>query len=121
MTTRIAARPAAPPALSGEPLRVAVLGATGYVGAELVRILERHPHVRIVALAARNREGVPVGEAFAHLAGTGHRIEAELPDAGAVDAISLALPHGQAATIAPPRPSPGPASSTTSWSAPRAA
>src|SRR3972149_5746175 len=83
MTTRIAARPAAPPALSGEPLRVAVLGATGYVGAELVRILERHPHVRIVALAARKREGVP-------------------PGAGAVDAISPAPPHGQAATIAPP-------------------
>src|SRR3972149_1416474 len=61
MTTRIAARPAAPPALSGEPLRVAVLGATGYVGAELVRILERHPHVCIVGLAARHRDGVPVG------------------------------------------------------------
>src|SRR3990170_3876359 len=102
MTTRIAARPAAPPALSGEPLRVAVLGATGYVGAELVRILERHPHVRIVGLAARNRDGMPVGEAFAHLAGTGHRIEAELPDPSAVDAVFLALPHGQAATIAPP-------------------
>src|SRR3990170_3193312 len=102
MTTRIAHRPAAPPALSGEALRVAVLGATGYVGAELVRILERHPHVRIVGLAARNRDGMPVGEAFAHLAGTGHRIEAELPDPSAVDAVFLALPHGQAATIAPP-------------------
>jgi N-acetyl-gamma-glutamyl-phosphate reductase len=102
MTTRIAARPAAPPALPGEPLRVAVLGATGYVGAELVRILERHPHVSIVGLAARNRDGIPVGEAFAHLAGTGHRIEAELPGPGAVDAVFLALPHGQAATIAPP-------------------
>ena len=34
----------------------AVLGATGYVGAELVRLLERHPGVRIVGLAARNRD-----------------------------------------------------------------
>src|SRR3989304_2233771 len=102
MTTRIAARPAAPPALSGEPLRVAVLGATGYVGAELVRILERHPHVRIVGLAARNRDGMPVGEAFAHLAGTGHRLEAALPAPSPADAVFLAPPHGQAATIAPP-------------------
>jgi N-acetyl-gamma-glutamyl-phosphate reductase len=85
-----------------DPLRVAVLGATGYVGAELVRLLERHPGVRIVGLAARNRDGLPVGEAFAHLAETGHRIEAELPDAASVDVVFLALPHGQAAAIAPP-------------------
>jgi N-acetyl-gamma-glutamyl-phosphate reductase len=82
-------------------LRVAVLGATGYVGAELVRLLERHPGVRIVALAARNRDGLPVGDAFAHLAETGHRIDGELPDASLLDAVFLALPHGQSAAIAP--------------------
>ncbi len=83
------------------PLRVGVLGATGYVGAELVRLLERHPAVRIVALAARNREGVPVGEAFAHLAETGHRIDATLPDPSELDVVFIALPHGQATTVAP--------------------
>ncbi len=82
-------------------LRVAILGATGYVGAELVRILERHPGVRIVALAARNRDGLPVGDAFAHLAETGHRIDAELPDASSLDAVFLALPHGQSAAVVP--------------------
>jgi N-acetyl-gamma-glutamyl-phosphate reductase len=82
-------------------LRVAVLGATGYVGAELVRLLERHPNVRIVGLAARNRDGLPVGDAFAHLAETGHRIDGELPDASGLDAVFLALPHGQSAAIAP--------------------
>ncbi len=86
---------------SGRPIRVGILGATGYVGAELVRLLERHPAVRIVALAARNRESVPLGDAFAHLAGTGHRIAATLPDPVELDAILLALPHGQAASIAP--------------------
>ncbi len=85
----------------GEPVRVGILGATGYVGAELVRLLERHPSVRIVALAARNRDDVPVGEAFAHLSETGHRIDAALPDASEMDAVLLALPHGQAASIAP--------------------
>ena len=83
------------------PIRVGILGATGYVGAELVRLLERHPAVRIVALAARNRDGVPVGEAFAHLAETGHRIDPGLPDASELDVAMLALPHGQAAAIAP--------------------
>jgi N-acetyl-gamma-glutamyl-phosphate reductase len=102
METSIAVRSASTPVLPEEPLHVAVLGATGYVGAELVRLLERHPHVRIVGLAARNRDGVPVGEAFAHLAETGHVIASELPDTASIDAVFLALPHGQAATIAPP-------------------
>jgi len=85
----------------GSPVRVGILGATGYVGAELVRLLERHPGVRIVALASRNREGIPVGEAFEHLAETGHRIDAALPPADALDAAFIALPHGQAASFAP--------------------
>jgi N-acetyl-gamma-glutamyl-phosphate reductase len=84
-----------------DQIRVGILGATGYVGAELVRILTRHPGVRIVGLAARNREGVPVGEAFAHLEQTGHTIESTLPDASAIDSAFIALPHGQAASIAP--------------------
>jgi N-acetyl-gamma-glutamyl-phosphate reductase len=86
---------------AGDRLRVGVYGATGYVGAELVRLLERHPGVRIVGLAARNRDGLPVGDAFAHLAETGHRVDAELPDAGELDAVFLAVPHGQSAAIAP--------------------
>jgi N-acetyl-gamma-glutamyl-phosphate reductase len=88
-------------AIDDARLRVAILGATGYVGAELVRILARHPGVRIVGLAARNRDGLPVGDAFAHLAETGHRIDAELPDASSLDAVFLALPHGQSAAVAP--------------------
>jgi len=91
---------AAEPATDGR-LRAAVLGATGYVGAELVRLLERHPGVRIIGLAARDRDGVPVGDAFAHLAETGHRIDSELPDASRLDTVFLALPHGRSAAIAP--------------------
>ncbi len=86
---------------AGTRIRAAILGATGYVGAELVRLLERHPDVQIAGLAARNREGLPVGEAFAHLAETGHRIDSTLPDAGDMDVVFIALPHGQAASIAP--------------------
>ncbi len=84
-----------------ERLRVAILGATGYVGAELIRILERHPGVRIVGLAARNREGLPVGDAFGHLSETGHRIDGELPEPSGLDAVFVALPHGQSAAVAP--------------------
>ncbi|HTC86589.1 MAG TPA: Asd/ArgC dimerization domain-containing protein, partial [Candidatus Acidoferrum sp.] len=79
-------------------LRVAIVGATGYVGAELLRLLARHPAVQIVGLLGRDRTDVPVGSVHAHLAATGHAIDSATPDA---DAFFLALPHGVAAGMVP--------------------
>ena len=79
-------------------VRVAIVGATGYVGAELIRLLARHPFVEIVGLVARGRDGEPIGGSHAHLASTGLAVSAEVPDA---DAVFLALPHGTAASMAP--------------------
>ena len=80
---------------------VAIIGATGYVGAELIRLLERHPDVRIQGLAARGRDGLPVGAAFAHLDETGHRIDGALPTSSDVAAVFLALPAGASAPRVP--------------------
>jgi N-acetyl-gamma-glutamyl-phosphate reductase len=79
-------------------IRVGIIGATGYVGGELIRILERHPDVRIVGLHGRGREAEPVGRSHPHLARTGYVVDAALPDA---DAVFLALPHGAAAELVP--------------------
>ena len=79
-------------------LRVAIVGATGYVGAELIRLLARHPNVRIVGLIGRDRSDVPVGTVHAHLAPTGLAIDAGTPEA---DAFFIALPHGVAASMVP--------------------
>ena len=79
-------------------LRVAIVGATGYVGAELLRLLARHPNVEIVGLLGRDRSDVPVGQIHPHLAATGLAIDSATPDA---DAYFLALPHGIAATLVP--------------------
>ena len=73
---------------------MAIVGATGYVGAELTRLLDRHPGVEIVGLVGRGREQEPIGAVHPHLSGTVHRIDATLP---AADAVFLALPHGAAA------------------------
>lgn len=79
-------------------IRVGIIGAAGYVGGELIRILERHPDVGIVGLQGRDRDHQPIGESHPHLARTGHHVEAELPD---VDTVFLALPHGASAAVVP--------------------
>ena len=79
-------------------LRVGIIGATGYVGAELIRLLSRHPNVEIVGLAGRDRQDEPIGGHHPHLATTDLAVGTELPPA---DAVFLALPHGVAARIVP--------------------
>jgi len=80
-------------------VRVAIVGATGYVGGELIRLLLRHPHVEIVGLVGRGRQGDAVETIHPHVAGTGLAVHAEIP----VDAetVFLALPHGAAAERVP--------------------
>ena len=83
---------------SGQRIRVGIVGATGYVGAELIRLLSRHPQVEIVGLQGRAREAEPIGATHPHLAATGLEVNATLPS---VDAVFLALPHGTAAGMVP--------------------
>jgi N-acetyl-gamma-glutamyl-phosphate reductase len=79
-------------------VRVGIIGATGYVGAELIRLLARHPNVELVGLAGRGRDHDPIAGIHPHLGSTGLTVHAELPPA---DAVFLALPHGAAAAIVP--------------------
>jgi N-acetyl-gamma-glutamyl-phosphate reductase len=82
-------------ALAGDPVRVAIVGATGYVGAELIRLLALHPHVRIVGLVGRDRKGDPLGGIHPHLATRDLHVFDHVPDDA--EAVFLALPHGAAA------------------------
>ncbi len=82
-------------ALTGEPVRVAIVGATGYVGAELIRLLALHPHVRIIGLVGRERKGDPIGGIHPHLATRDLRVFDSVP--ADAEAVFLALPHGAVA------------------------
>lgn len=84
----------------GVRLRVGIIGASGYVGAELIRLLSRHPHVDLVGLQARGREATPLGELHGHLEPLGMQVDADLPD-GHLDAVFAALPHGAGAERLP--------------------
>jgi len=80
-------------------LRVAVLGASGYAGGELVRLLLAHPNVEIAHLAANESAGRALAEIHPHLATSpvGGRVLASLEAASAADEASfafLSLPHG---------------------------
>ncbi|MEY3011997.1 MAG: hypothetical protein RIT45_732 [Pseudomonadota bacterium] len=84
------------------PIRVAIVGATGYGGAELVRLLTRHPEVRITRLIAKDNVGRGIGEILPNLHGClDTPVEDAQPDAVAPDAdlVFLGLPHRTAATI----------------------
>ena len=47
--------------------RIAILGASGYTGAELVRLIATHPSMEIVALSADRKAGQSMAEVFPHL------------------------------------------------------
>jgi N-acetyl-gamma-glutamyl-phosphate reductase len=83
----------------GAPIRVGIVGATGYVGGELIRLLAAHPAVELVGLTGRERRGDPVGVVHPHLATTDLALDSEIN--GEVDAVFLALPHGTAAQRVP--------------------
>lgn len=75
--------------------KIAILGASGYTGAELVRIIATHPSMEIVALAANSKAGKPMAEVFPHLRHLGlpDLIKIEEIDFDQVDLVFCGLPH----------------------------
>ena len=85
-------------------LNVAVVGATGYTGVEIIKILLRHPRVRITSLSAKVEKPVKIQEEFPELAGL-IDLDCGNLDVDQVceqaDFIFLALPHTVSMRFAP--------------------
>ncbi len=77
-------------------IRTAILGASGYTGADAMRLALRHPHLELVALTANTHAGKPVGEVFEHLRGQNLPVLTTLDEVNwaDVDLVICALPHG---------------------------
>ncbi|MDO8472522.1 MAG: N-acetyl-gamma-glutamyl-phosphate reductase [Dehalococcoidia bacterium] len=80
-------------------IKVGIINVTGYVGADLARILARHPHVEITSVTGRSEAGRKLAEVFPHLAAIDLTIQPELGD---VDIAFSALPHKASAEVVIP-------------------
>ena len=82
--------------------KAAILGASGYVGAELLRLLAQHPYVRATRLFGGARAGEPVASAHPQLAADygDARFESFDGDLRGADVVFAALPHGETQKIA---------------------
>jgi N-acetyl-gamma-glutamyl-phosphate reductase len=90
------------------PTKVAIVGASGYTGGELVRLLLRHPHAELAAVTSRQYAGEPVVEVYPR-AGLSENAKAlrftdPAPEkiADLAEVVFLALPHGVAMEFARP-------------------
>jgi N-acetyl-gamma-glutamyl-phosphate reductase len=84
-------------------VKAGIIGATGYTGVELVRILSRHPGVELVGITSRSYAGMPLWEVYPHLYKYNGMTckQLDLPDLlDAVEVVFVALPHGHAMPVA---------------------
>src|SRR5690349_9800116 len=83
-------------------VRIAVAGASGYAGGELLRLLLAHPDVEIGALTANSSAGDPLLRHQPHLLPLAGRVlvETSAETLRGHDVVFLALPHGHSAALA---------------------
>ena len=85
-------------------MKAGILGASGYTGAELLRLLAGHPAFEVAVVTAHKHAGQPVGRHTPSLAAAYPGLAYEENDAGRLEGLDLvfcALPHGESQHIVP--------------------
>jgi N-acetyl-gamma-glutamyl-phosphate reductase len=82
--------------MNDKTLKAAVLGASGYTGAETVRLLKNHPHVEVVAATGNALAGQQLSHIFPHLRGSQDLdvVKADDVEWASIDVAFGCLPHG---------------------------
>jgi N-acetyl-gamma-glutamyl-phosphate reductase len=80
-------------------IKAGIINVTGYVGAELARLLCQHPQVKLVTVTGRSAAGQKLGDVFPNFAGTNYIIKAELDSE--IDIAFSAMPHKSSVDIVP--------------------
>ena len=82
-------------------VNVAIVGASGYTGGELLRILLNHPEVEVTDVSSRKYDGTPIEKVHPHLRDTGLVFENINPSDFDADVIFTSTPHGASMKIVP--------------------
>ena len=84
-----------------EAVNIAVIGATGYTGVELIRLLLSHPKFRIASLTADSRAGGDIADIFQHLNtyDLPKLVKVEDVNYNNIDAVFCCVPHGESQSI----------------------
>ncbi|GAA4892464.1 N-acetyl-gamma-glutamyl-phosphate reductase [Stackebrandtia albiflava] len=82
--------------------RVAIAGASGYAGGEVLRLLAGHPDLEVVAATAHGNAGAPITQVHPHLRSLAGRDFVPTTSEALADAdlVVLTLPHGESAALA---------------------
>ncbi|MEG3641562.1 N-acetyl-gamma-glutamyl-phosphate reductase [Magnetococcus sp. PR-3] len=88
----------------GTTLRVAILGATGYTGGELIRLLHHHPGAELTFISSERFAGQSIAQVYTHLEAVRHLVCQPMHAAKAADAADVvfcALPHVTSMEVVP--------------------
>ncbi|HUS04525.1 MAG TPA: N-acetyl-gamma-glutamyl-phosphate reductase [Dehalococcoidia bacterium] len=80
-------------------IKTSIINVTGYIGAELARLLYQHPQVELKSVTGRSAAGQKLGDIFPHLSDTGYLIKSELDND--IDVAFSAMPHKTSVDIVP--------------------
>jgi N-acetyl-gamma-glutamyl-phosphate reductase len=80
-------------------IKAGVINVTGYIGAELARLLCQHPQVKLATVTGRSAAGQKLGDVFPNFAGTNYIIKAELDSK--IDIAFSAMPHKSSVDVVP--------------------
>lgn len=81
--------------------KVAIIGASGYTGGELLRMLLNHPEVEITDITSRQYDGTPAHKIHPHIRDSGLEFVNKQPDELDADVVFTATPHGASMKIVP--------------------
>lgn len=94
MATLSGAVPDAPGTAVAAPVSVSILGASGYVGGEFLRLALGHPHLRVAQVSSRGHAGYPVHIVHPNLRNVTDLRFTKPDDLEPVDVLVSAMPHG---------------------------
>ena len=80
-------------------IKTGIINVTGYIGAELARLLCQHPQVDLVTVTGRSTAGQKLGDVFPNFAGTDYIIKTELDSE--IDIAFSAMPHKSSVDVVP--------------------